>query len=287
MTVEDQHRNSENQDGDSAAELTETEKRVAEERSSLRAAVIHEAIRSEGEMELQRPTASLIWSGLGAGLSMGFSLIAMGLLYTRLPDSAWRPLVVDLGYTVGFLVVILGRQHLYTENTLTVMLPLLTRRDSETLTAMLRLWGVVLVSNVIGASLIAWVMCTTSIFKPEARSAFAAVAALTMQGGWFTVMLRGVVAGWIIATMVWMMPSSDNSRPIIIICMTYLVALGEFPHVVVSSVDGIFLVASGMLSLSTFSGHFLIPTAIGNTIGGVLLVAFFNHAQVVSDKELA
>lgn len=103
--------------GDSAGELTESEKRIAEERTALRAAVIHEAIRTEGEAELLRPASALMWSGMAAGLSMGFSLAAMGLLYSRLPDTQWRPLITDLGYTVGFLVVILGRQHLYTENT--------------------------------------------------------------------------------------------------------------------------------------------------------------------------
>ena len=119
--------------GDSAGELTESEKRIAEERTALRAAVIHEAIRTEGEAELLRPASALMWSGMAAGLSMGFSLAAMGLLYSRLPDTQWRPLITDLGYTVGFLVVILGRQHLYTENTLTVMLPLLTNRDRKNL----------------------------------------------------------------------------------------------------------------------------------------------------------
>jgi len=141
--------------GDSAGELTESEKRIAEERTALRAAVIHEAIRTEGEAELLRPASALMWSGMAAGLSMGFSLAAMGLLYSRLPDTQWRPLITDLGYTVGFLVVILGRQHLYTENTLTVMLPLLTNRDRKTFWAVLRLWSVVLVANVLGAGMVA------------------------------------------------------------------------------------------------------------------------------------
>lgn len=137
-----------------------------------------------------------------------------------------------------------------------------------------------LIANVVGAGLSAWAFGTTDIFEPEVRTAFAEVAMLTMKGGFATVLIRGVVAGWIIAMMVWMMPASDSSA--IIVLMTYLVALGELPHVVVSSADGIYLIAIGMLSWSAFAS-FLIPTAIGNTIGGVLLVAFFNHAQVISD----
>ena len=182
--------------------LTRSEKRVAEERSSLRAAVIHEAIRSEGEAELHRPTFALIWSSLGAGLSMGLSLVAMGLIQSHLPNSDRRPLIVDIGYTVGFRVVILGRRHLYTENTLTVMLSLLTRRDRETRITLLWLWSVVLICNVIGAGLIAWVMGRTGVFKPDVREAFAAVAQITAEGRWSVILMKSIFAGWIIATMV-------------------------------------------------------------------------------------
>ena len=148
--------------------------------------------------------------------------------------------------------------------------------------AMLRLWSIVLLANVIGAGVIAWAFGRTYMLTPQVRSAFAEVAILTMKGRWPALLIRGVVAGWIIAMMVWMMPAADSSRPATIIFMTYLVALGELPHVVVSSVDGIFLVSTGMLSWISFAG-FLVPTAIGNTIGGVLLVAFFNHAQAISE----
>lgn len=268
--------------GDSAGQLSESEQQIAKERTALRAAVIHEAIRTEGEAELQRPVRALFWSGMAAGLSMGFSLAAMGLIQSCLADTRWRSLVVDFGYPVGFLAVILGRQHLYTENTLTVMLPLLTRRDRKTLWALFRVWSVVLIANVLGAGIIAWAMGRTEVFSPEVRTAITEVAELTVKGGFFTVLLRGLFAGWIIAMMVWMMPASDSSRPAIIVFMTYLVALGALPHVVVSSVDGVYLVAVGMLSSSAFFA-FVIPTAIGNTIGGVLLVAFFNHEQVISD----
>src|SRR5690242_10257459 len=86
--------------------LRETEHRQAEERMAPRAAVVYEAIRKEGEDELTRPTSALAWSGVAAGLSMGFSLVAMGLLRAHLPDAPWRPLISSLGYSVGFLIVI-------------------------------------------------------------------------------------------------------------------------------------------------------------------------------------
>ena len=106
-----------------------------EERLAIGANVVYETIRREGEEELRRAVSALAWSGLAAGLSMGFSFIAEGLLVAHLPDSPWRPLLSKAGYCIGFLIVILGRQQLFTENTLTVILPLLLHKDMKTLLA--------------------------------------------------------------------------------------------------------------------------------------------------------
>ena len=204
-------------------ELTEGEKEIVEERTALRAAVVHEAIREQGETELRRPVLALTWSGLAAGLTMGCSMISQGLLQSHLPDAPWRPLITNLGYSVGFLGVILGRQQLFTENTLTVILPLLARRHGTTLLGVGRLWSIVLVANLIGALAIAWVIGNTGIFTPNVRGAFSMIGAAALSGGPSTIFLRGIFAGWLIALTVWMLPAAEGSRPVIIIAMTYLV----------------------------------------------------------------
>ena len=106
---------------------SDVEQQDAEERSAPSGKVVYKAILKEGEEELARPSSALFWSGLAAGLSMGFSMIAEGLLTNYLPDAHWRPLVAKFGYSVGFLIVILGRQQLFTENTLTPILPRFSR----------------------------------------------------------------------------------------------------------------------------------------------------------------
>src|SRR5207302_11408736 len=86
-----------------------------EERSTPRTPVIYEIVRRYGDEEMERPSTSLWWSGLAAGLSMSFSLLAMALLEIHLPQADWRPLVRSAGYPLGFLMVVLGRQQLFTE----------------------------------------------------------------------------------------------------------------------------------------------------------------------------
>ena len=41
---------------------------------------------------------------------MGASLAGEGLIRSTLPDERWRPLVDSFGYSLGFLIVILGRE---------------------------------------------------------------------------------------------------------------------------------------------------------------------------------
>ena len=113
-------------------ELSDVERREVTKRAQISALVVHETVREEGERELNRPSKDLALSGLAAGLSMGFSLVFQGLLHAYLPAAPWLPLVDNLGYSVGFVIVVLGRQQLFTENTLTAILPLLTHPDWHT-----------------------------------------------------------------------------------------------------------------------------------------------------------
>src|SRR3954447_1483121 len=112
------------------SDSSETDREEAEERTSPSAHIVYEAIRKEGRHELERKSSSLAWSGLAAGMSMGFSFLTEALLRDHLPDAVWAPLVIKLGYSIGFLIVILGRQQLFTQHTLTVILPLLLQKPA-------------------------------------------------------------------------------------------------------------------------------------------------------------
>lgn len=259
------------------------ERRAIEHQSRPSAALIHETIRAEGESELEREVHALLLSGFAAGLSMGFSLVAEGVLRAHLPEAPWRDLVAHLGYTFGFLVVVLGRQQLFTENTLTPILPLLYHRDAATLGRVARLWGAVLVANVAATWLFAAVLAHTGIFDAETKRAFAEVSRNAVEGSFGDSVLRGIFAGWLIALMVWLLPAAETARPAVIIIVTYVVALGQFTHVVAGSVDAAYLVATGAASAGEYVWKFFVPTLLGNVIGGVTLVAALNYGQVAPE----
>ncbi len=270
---------------DTGVELKGRELREVERRSAIGAHVVHEAIRLEGEEELIRPSSALFWSGLAAGLSMGLSVIAEGVLRANLPEASWRPLVAKIGYSFGFVVVILGRQQLFTENTLTPILPLLHSKRMDTLLHVLRLWFVVLAANLLGASIFAWVAGNSAAFSPHVRHAFLEIGRETMAVSFGDAVLRGVFAGWIIALVVWLLPFADVGRVAVIVGLTWLVAAGGFTHIIAGSIEALYVVAVGEASWLRYAGGYMVPTLIGNTLGGVSLVAAINHAQVVSGRK--
>src|SRR3954454_2700717 len=215
-----------------------------DERSAPATQVVYETIKQEGEQELERPTAALAWSGLAAGSSMGFSFATEAMLQAALPDTPWRPLITKFGYSLGFLIVILGRQQLFTENTLTVVLPVLRRRDSLMFGNVARLWATVLAANIIGALVFAWSSAHTDIFSPETKRAMSAIGEDALSPPFLTVFLRGIVAGWLIALMVWLLPFAESARVWVIVIITYVVGVGQFAHIIAGSVETMFVVAA-------------------------------------------
>lgn len=262
----------------------DAEQREVEERSSPAGSVVYKAIRKEGEDELERATAALSYSGLAAGLSMGFSFVTEAILEAHLPDTPWRLLVAKLGYGVGFLIVVLGRQQLFTENTLTVILPLLRRRHSDVLMNVLRLWTVVLLANVVGALLFALVIGRTSIFEADVHHTFTRIATEAVSPPPITVLLRAVFAGWLIALMVWLLPFAEAARFWVIVVLTYVVGIGHFAHVIAGSVGTLYLVVTGQLGALAWAERFFLPSLAGNILGGVSLVAALAHAQFVAGE---
>lgn len=244
------------------------------------ARVIHEIIREDGEKELERTGHALLWSALGAGLSMGFSFFTMAVLKSGLPETPWAKLVTGFGYTIGFLIVVLGRQQLFTESTLTAVLPALTRRNVKTTLQLLRLWSIVLFANIVGTFLFAWLISRQSLFDPELNKALKTLAEEAVKDPFWPMLVKAILAGWLIALMVWLIPGAGPSRLFLIIILTYVVAIAHFSHIIAGSVEAAYDVFVGTIGFGEYFTRFLVPTLVGNTIGGVSLVAILNHVPV-------
>jgi formate/nitrite transporter FocA (FNT family) len=254
-----------------------------EERSSPPTPVIYEVVRKLGEEEMGRPATSLWWSGVAAGLSISFSLLSQAILHTHLPNAPWAHLVSSLGYSVGFMMVVLSRQQLFTENTLTVVLPVMAEPTPRNLLLLGRIWSIVLVANMAG-TLFAALFCTfTPVLTPELRDGMLELSRSLMGHGWADMFFKGISAGFLIAAMVWLMPGANAAQFHVVTLMTYLIAAGGFTHIVAGSVEAFLLVVGGELSPWSMLADFFIPVLLGNIVGGTALFALISYAQVMKE----
>ncbi|WP_206453921.1 formate/nitrite transporter family protein [Aurantimonas marina] len=266
--------------------LSHSERHQIEDRLKLRPVAVYELVRQEGEDELSRPTSSLWWSGLAAGLSIGFSVFAQAAIRANLPDTDWRPLVDSWGYAVGFLIVILGRQQLFTEITLTATLPVLARPSWRGHLAIARLWMIVFAANMVGTTVFGAAIAFDVLNLPDITKAAIEISQeAIIEPDFGHTLLRGVAAGWLMATVVWLLPSADKSSFLVIALLTYLIALFHLSHVVAGSVEAMALVFSGQLSFVDAVTGFYVPALIGNVLGGATLFALISYGQVADELD--
>jgi formate/nitrite transporter FocA (FNT family) len=263
--------------------ITEQEVHDVEDMSSPRTPVIYEVVRRLGEEEMDRPITSLWWSGVAAGLSISFSLLAQAILQSHLPDAPWRPLVTSFGYCVGFLMVVLGNQQLFTESTITVVLPVFKHITWSNIWRMGRLWAIVLTANLTGTFFAAMFCTFTPVLPPELLHGMQDISRVLLGLSWWDMAFKGVSSGFLIAAMVWMIPSAESAKFAVITLMTYLIAIGGFTHIVAGSVEASMLVLAGDWEWWRMLGQFFVPVLLGNMVGGTALFALISYAQVMEE----
>ncbi|MDT0631666.1 formate/nitrite transporter family protein [Rubrivirga sp. S365] len=269
----------------SGLDLDDHDVSEADRRASPPATILYEAVLREARDELSRSSGALFWSGLAAGLSIGFSFVGRSLLGAALPEASWTPLVTSLGYALGFLVVIIGRQQLFTENTLTPVVSVLRQKTWAAFGGMLRLWGIVLGANLVGAAVFAYLLWIDSgVFTDAQMAEFARVGRHVVETGPGTTFGGGIYAGWLLALLVWMLPSAERSRVVLIVVVAYAIGLGGFAHSITGTSEAVYAVLAGEAGWGAIPA-FLVPALAGNIVGGVGLVAVLNYAQAAADGE--
>jgi formate-nitrite transporter family protein len=272
-------------DGSSARPkgITEQEVKEVEELSTPRTPVIYEIVRRLGEEEMQRPIASLWWSGVAAGLSISFSLLTQALLQNALPDAPWRPLVTTFGYSLGFLMCVLSRQQLFTESTITAVLPVAANLSIGNFLRMGRMWAIVLAANLAG-TLAAALFCTwTAAVEPRVVQTMLDISRASLDYPWHDMFFRAITAGFLMAAMVWVIPGAEGAQFHLITLITYVIGLGHFTHIIAGSVEAFMLAANGTMGVGTLVFGFIAPTLLGNIIGGTALFALLAYAQVMKE----
>lgn len=261
------------------------EAKAVEDVAPLSPRLIFESIRRNGEEELERPNRALWFSGIAAGILISFSVLGEALLRANLPDADWRYVIENMGYTLGFMLVILGRMQLFTENTITTVAPVLVQRSRACLLRTAQLWSIVLIANVIGAFAVAVFFAYAPVLADDVATAFTELSRHATGMSVSEGLLRGIPAGVLIAALVWMLPTANGNSVALIFLFTWLIALGDFTHIVAGSVEMAYLIVQAELGLGQAVFGFFLPVLAGNIIGGTIIFTLLAWAQIQPEVE--
>jgi formate-nitrite transporter family protein len=245
---------------------------------------IYEQVATNARQELERSTTALALSGFGAGAFMGLSALGTAIGLALLEGSPHARLFSRMFYPLGFIVVIIGRSQLFTENTLYPVA--LVLKEKRQFWNTMRLWAVVLPTNVLGALAFAMLATQTSAIEPSFVSTMATLGAKALSHPAATVFWSGVIAGWMIALAAWLVSASHSitGSVMVIWMLTYVVGLGDFAHCIASSCEVMTTVLTHQapwLAYFQWSG----PAVLGNIFGGICLVTILEYGQVIYGSE--
>jgi formate/nitrite transporter FocA (FNT family) len=208
---------------------------------------IYQQVAKNAKDELKRSTLSLAISGFTGGVFMGLSALGVGIILAKLGGVRGAFVLSRMLYPIGFIVVILGRSQLFTENTLYPVALMLT--EPKQIWNTMRLWATVLPSNVLGAFAFASLAALTPAMPPDVLHAMAGLGIDAAGMPVATIFWSGVVGGWIIATAAWLVSGSHSitGSVMVIWVLTFLVGLGNFAHCIATSGEILIAVLTGQL----------------------------------------
>lgn len=250
--------------------------------ASKTAGEILDAVVEDGRKELQRANLGLAFSGFAAGLNISFSAVAYAVVSAL---TGGPGLAAYAAYPIGFLIVILGRAQLFTENTVTPVTVVLTRLSS--IPNMLRLWAVVLSFNLLGTGVFAAAVVYGDVLDPDALEVVLGEVSHKLDYGFWTVATKAVFGGWLVALVAWMVAASRDtiSQALFIYLLVFLIPAAGLMHCVAGSAEVLMSFFAGETPFADYVRDFLIPTTLGNIVGGVFLVTILNFGQVVGSRK--
>ena len=250
--------------------------------SATNAAEILRTVIENGRSELERSTVGLAFSGFVAGLCISFGAVSLAVFAGLTGGIGLAPILFS---PLGFLIVILGQAELFTAHTVSGVAA--TLKDFGYWRSLLRLWVVVFVFNVLGTAFFAALVVYGEVLPPSALGYLTDLADRILGYGFWSVVLRGVFAGWLVGLMTWLVASSQDtiSEFFCVYALALLIPAGGFPHCVADSAEFLMAVFVGQISPPQYLGGFLLPATLGNMIGGIVLVTLLNWGQVLGSKK--
>ncbi len=231
-------------------------------------------IVEEGRERLERPILALVSTGLLGGIDVGTGVLA----YLVVKEHTGDTLLAGIAFSIGFVALLLARSELFTENFLVPVTAVVAR--SGTALNLARLWGVTLVTNLIGGLLMMWIVVQA---RPDLEATAIEIgtkyADLGVSLESFTL---AVLAGAVITLMTRMQHATESLGVQLVPAILFgaLLAGGELFHCIL---DSLFMFAAMFSGADIGVGTWLVAlvwSGFGNMVGGIGLVTAIRLLRV-------
>lgn len=239
----------------------------------------------EGCETYDRSKSSILLSSFTAGLEIGFSFLMLCSLFSFLEGKVAEETIFKLiafVYPIGFILVVLGKSILFTEQTSLLALPVLNNRRS--VWSLFQIWGVVILGNLAGGMLIAltvsWLGSGLNLFEAEV---IAKIGEHFVDYDILTIFLSAIMAGWLMGLLSWLVTSSKETTAeiLIIYVITAVMGFTGLHHSIIGHIE----IFAGMLVSDkiTFMVYLktLVTALAGNAVGATVFVALLKYRAFV------
>jgi nitrite transporter NirC len=229
---------------------------------------------SKVQMILRSPLAYLI-GAIMAGAYIGFGDILMFSVGSHV-DPAYVHLIMGAVFACALTIVVFAGSELFTGTAM--YMPLAALRGYSSIGAMLLVWIVCWIGNLIGAVVLALILHAAGggVLLTDGSSAFFKVVAAKMAAPGSALFARGLLCNWLVCLAIWMAArtKSDAAKLGLIFWPVFAFVASGFEH----SVANMFVFALALIADHpaeiTFAGavHNEIFVTLGNLAGGAIFM---------------
>lgn len=237
-----------------------------------------------GEKRLVRPAMGHAITSFAGGMSVSFGAIAMAAAAAAVGGTLGTPsigqMVGALFFPIGFVILLIGKTELFTENFLIPVVAVIKHRGTHRQLA--RLWAIALAFNLLGALLFAFLVSRPGVLDANVAEQLVALAQKKVSEELSTAFVKAIFAGWLMTTLTWLLIAARGmvAQLMIIWCIATMIVLAGFNHVVISASETFMgMMLGGEITVGDWFGHNFLPALGGNLVGGVVFVTLLHYWQ--------
>lgn len=244
----------------------------------------------EGCETYDRSSRSILLSSFTAGLEIGFSYLMLCTVFSFFQGTVQEATLFKLMafvYPIGFILVVLGQSILFTEQTSLLTLPVLS--GSRSVMSLFKIWGIVILGNLVGGMLIAltlsWIGPNLGLFTSDT---IASIGEHYADYDFGTILVSAILAGWLMGLLSWLVTSSKETTGeiIIIYLITAVMGFTGLHHSIIGNIE----IFAGMLVSPKIDLAVYLTTLgtalLGNALGGAIFVALLKYRAFIFNVKM-